>query len=76
MEAQGPEPIKVTRKETARQHYEALPPREQRFKPMSRSLLDEFDAVMDYETTSTTTYPVTIYSLLKKDEEEGIIVLL
>ena len=75
MEAQGPESIKVIRKETARQHYDALPPCEQRFKPMSRSLLEEFDAVMDYDTTITTD-PVTVYSIAQKGRRGTVTVLL
>lgn len=70
MEAQGPESIKMIRKETARQHYDALPSREQRFKPISRSLLEEFDAVMDTETdTTTASDSITIFSLIKKEGE-------
>lgn len=69
MEAHGPESIKMIRKETARQHYDALPSREQRFKPISRSLLEEFDAVMGTETTTTASDSVTIFSLIKKEGE-------
>lgn len=73
MEAQGPESIKMIRKETARQHYDALPSREQQFKPISRSLLEEFDAVMDTETTTTASDSITIFSLIKKEGEITIL---